>query len=185
VNELGAYVSLLHNGCSTVYAAAESGDEHVVRCLLNECGADVSQPNTCGSTALHVAASKGHEHVVRCLVKECGADIDQANNNGVTPLTVAVADKHTKIAVWLTRHGADSQVSHPHGGTAANMSKILGAPAEQTAYLEARTHCANPGCDGAGHRRCAGCAVIQYCHKTCQIAHWPAHKAECKRRKGV
>ena len=67
-------------------------------------------------------------------------------------------------------------------GTAADFSKHFGAPAEQTAYLEARTHCAKPGCGGAGLKKCAGCLEVFFCSSNCQVAHWPAHKADCKRR---
>jgi hypothetical protein len=52
---------------------------------------------------------------------------------------------------------------------------------EQTAYLEARTHCVNPGCDGAGLKKCAGCLKVFFCGPACIRAHWPAHKVECKR----
>jgi hypothetical protein len=90
--------------------------------------------------------------------------------------------RHTEVVVWLTKHGADSQASHPRAGTAADISKVRGAPAEQPAYLEARTHCAKPECDGAGLKR--GCLVIFYCGKECQVAHWPTHKAECERSAG-
>jgi hypothetical protein len=81
----------------------------------------------------------------------------------------------------LTKHGADSQVLHPQLGTAAEISTLVDAPAEQTAYLEARTRCAKPGCSGAGLKKCAICLVIFYCCKDCQVAHWPAHKTKCKR----
>jgi hypothetical protein len=42
-------------------------------------------------------------------------------------------------------------------GTAADVSRDLGAPAEQSEYLEAITPYANPGCSGAGLKKCAGC----------------------------
>jgi hypothetical protein len=60
------------------------------------------------------------------------------------------------------------------------VSKDYSALAEQTAYLEARTHCANPGCDGAGLKKCGVCLEVWFCCKECQVAHWPAHKAQCK-----
>jgi hypothetical protein len=66
----------------------------------------------------------------------------------------AAENKHTEVVVWLTKHGADSQASNPRGITAADVSKSSGAPTEQTAYLEARTHCAKPGCGGAGLKKC-------------------------------
>jgi hypothetical protein len=67
-------------------------------------------------------------------------------------------------------------------GTAVDVSKAYGAPAEQTAYLEARTHCGNPGCSGARLKKCANYKEVFFCSKACQVAHWPAHKPDCKRR---
>jgi hypothetical protein len=90
--------------------------------------------------------------------------------------------KHTEVVVWLIKHGADTQASlHSRFRTAADISRDYGGSAEQTAYLEARTHCANPGCTGAGLKKCAGCLKVFFCGPACIRAHWPAHKAECKR----
>jgi hypothetical protein len=119
--------------------------------------------------------------VVRCLVEEFGADVNQAVEAGFTPLTVALAAKQTEVVVWLTKHGADAQASDHPLGTAADVSRAAGAPAVLTEYLEARAHCANPGCGGAGLKKCAGCLMVFFCGPTCIRAHWPAHKAECKR----
>jgi hypothetical protein len=71
-------------------------------------------------------------------------------------------------------------LGHTHTRTVADISKIFGAPAELHAYLEARTHCMNPECDGAGRKCCAQCKQARYCCKECQRAHWPEHKAERK-----
>jgi hypothetical protein len=78
------------------------------------------------------------------------------------------------------RHGADPQAVAPAFGTAAHISKVDGAPPEQTAYLEAKTHCSNPGCAGAGLKKCTGCKQVRYCGQQCQLAHWAAHKADCE-----
>jgi ankyrin repeat protein len=171
-------------GTTALHTAAERGHEHVVRCLLGECGASINQPDVHDCTALYAAALEGHGHVVRCLVKEFGADVNLAADDGSTPLMVAVDRENHEVVVWLTKHGADLQALHSRGATAADISKMHCAPAEQTAYLEARTHCAKPGCSGAGLKKCAGCLVIFYCSKECQVAHWPAHKAECVRSAG-
>jgi ankyrin repeat protein len=181
VKEFGSDVHLLNHGFTALYVAAEAGHEQIVRCLLGECGANVNQVGEGGRTALYAAARKGLMNVVRCLVKDFGADVNIAASEGRTPLMVAAECKHTEVVVWLTKHGADSQALHEQWGTAANFSKLAEAPAEQTAYLEARTHCAKPGCSGAGLKKCALCLIIFYCGKECQVAHWPAHKAECKR----
>jgi hypothetical protein len=95
---------------------------------------------------------------------------------------VASSKNHTEIVVWLIKHGADAQATHhQHGSTAADVSREYGAPVELTEYLEARAHCANPSCDGAGLKKCAGCLKVFFCSPECIRAHWPAHKAECKR----
>jgi hypothetical protein len=99
---------------------------------------------------------------------------------------IASAAKHTDVVRWLIKEGADTQACvsmHTQGvvGTAADVSKIFGASAEQTAYLEAKTHCSNPGCRGAGIKGCPACKQARYCGEPCQYAHWKAHKTDCKR----
>jgi hypothetical protein len=70
-------------------------------------------------------------------------------------------------------------------GTAADVSKWFDAPAALTEYLEAKQHCSNPGCSGAGLKKCTGCKQARYCKQACQLAHWPAHKVECKASREV
>jgi ankyrin repeat protein len=110
------------------------------------------------------------------MVKELGADVNKARHDGRTPLMVAANNTHDKIVAFLLKYGANAQASASVFGTAANISKQTGAPAEQTAYLEAITHCANTGCSGAGLKKCAGCLMVFYCARPCQLA----HKAVCK-----
>jgi hypothetical protein len=148
--------------------------------MVKEFGADINQADNKGCTPLFIAAQHGHESVVRCMVKELGADINNSTHDGRTPLMVAAHEKYDKIITFLLKYGADAQASASRCGTAANISKLKNAPAEQTAYLEARTHCAKTGCSGAGLKKCAGCLVVFYCGRPCQLAHWSAHKAECK-----
>jgi hypothetical protein len=76
--------------------------------------------------------------------------------------------------------GADPQARHPTDGTAADISRAFGASPEQTAYLEAKAHCAQPGCSGAGTKKCQGCMQGRYCGLACHVAHWPDHRAECQ-----
>jgi ankyrin repeat protein len=125
------------------------------------------------------AARNGHIDLCRALVKKFGADVNKATHDRRTPLMEASHGKHEAVAVFLIKNGADAQASSRFG-TAGKVSKDYGAPAKQTAYLEARTHCANPGCDGAGRKKCGVCLEVWFCCKECQVAHWPAHKAQCK-----
>jgi ankyrin repeat protein len=178
--ELGADVNRAeYTGCTPLFIAAQNGHESLVRCMVKEFGADINQANKDGCTPLFIAAQKGNESVVRCIVKECGADVNKSARDGSTPLMVAAHEKHDKIATFLLKYGADAQISGQFGN-AADISTLKNAPAEQTAYLEARTHCAKTGCSGAGLKKCAGCLVVFYCGRPCQLAHWSAHKAECK-----
>jgi ankyrin repeat protein len=181
VKELGADVNLGDaKGDTPLCAAAHRGHLEVSCCLVKELGADANIANEYGSTPLLSAIQEGHMHVTRSLIEDLGADINKATHDGRTPLMMASYHKHAKIVHLLTKHGADSQVSSPVFGTAANVSKHVGAPAALTEYLEAKMHCSNPGCGGAGIKKCTGCKQARYCGQACQLAHWPAHKAACK-----
>jgi ankyrin repeat protein len=153
--------------------------------LVKEVGADVNKANHEGTTPLYIAADEGDLALVQCLVKELKADVNQASLNGSTPLMIAASKKYAGIVRWLVKAGADTQatIAARDGSpcTAATVSKHFGASAEQTAYLEAKTHCSHPGCSGAGIMKCTGCRQARYCGKACQLAHWKAHKADCRR----
>jgi hypothetical protein len=97
----------------------------------------------------------------------------------------AVYQKQENVVAFLLKYGANPQVSAPSYGTAANISKLWGASVAQTEYLDARTHCAMPDRSGTGAKKCAGCLKVYYCKRECQLAHWSAHKAECRQSAGV
>jgi hypothetical protein len=151
---------------------------------VKEIHADVNKCDQEGFSPLWVAAKEGNMAIVKCLVKELGADIDSVDRHGSTPLIAASARKHAGVIKWLIKAGANTQASTAVDGivyTAASVSKRYRAPAEQTAYLEAKTHCSHPGCSGVGLLKCTGCRQARYCGEACQLAHWKAHKADCRR----
>jgi ankyrin repeat protein len=184
VNELGANVNQRNeHGLSALLDASDLGYYDTVRYLVKELGADVNIENDAGQTPLFFAASKGDLDMVRILLR-LGADIDQRANFGVTlgvtPLMIASIRKHEEVVKWLVKAGADTQIAD-HTYTAADYSRGARASAEQTSYLEAKTKCSNPQCSGAGIMKCTGCRQARYCREACQLAHWKAHKADCKR----
>jgi ankyrin repeat protein len=187
VKELGADVgqaSAWSTSLTPLHFAAQEGNIAVLRCLVNELGADVNKGEQNGATPLYIAAQVGKMAVVQCLVKDLNADVNQAKLDGGTPLMVAAAKNHGDLVRWLVKAGADTQAFPAIDGsefTAAYFSKSFDASAEQTAYLEAKTHCSHPGCSGAGLKKCTGCRKARYCGGTCQLAHWKAHKADCRR----
>jgi hypothetical protein len=116
-----------------------------------------------------------------CLVKGCGADVNKAMQNGLTSLKIAAIFGHEYVSTFLIKYGANVQVAAPAFGTAVDLSRKYAAAGRQIEYLEARTHCGRPECDGAGVKKCASCLKVYYCGRECQLAHWPAHKTECRR----
>jgi hypothetical protein len=183
VKELGADVNQRdERGFTALLSAAEAGQQPTVRYLVEEFGADVKSQDNLGETPLYVAAILGHLAVVRTLIN-LGADIDRSDNKGCTPLMAASAEKYPDVVKWLVKAGADTQAVYNHypNCTAASFSRNAGASAEQTAYLEAKTNCSSPGCSGAGVMKCTGCTQARYCAEACQLAHWKAHKVDCRR----
>jgi ankyrin repeat protein len=181
--ELGANVyQSLKVGSVPLYIAAKCGHLTVLRCLVKDLGAVVKFAGIHGDTALHEAARTGNLQVVQCLVKELGANVNCAGKDGVTPLWIASLKDHVAIVKWLTKENADPQ-AEPNYGTAEEIMKYQGATTEQTAYLEAKTYCSHTGCSGAALLKCTGCKQARYCGEVCQLAHWKAHKADCKANK--
>jgi ankyrin repeat protein len=183
VKEFGADIHQANlRGSTPLHIVAQNGNLAAAECLVRELGADVNKLDDNDCTPLYLASQNGHLRVVRLLAKEVGANVNQSTLVGTTPLTAAVAQEHRDVITSLLKNGANAQAHTTEFGTAANYSKLHGAPTEQTAYLEARTHCAKSGCSGAGLKKCAGCLEVFFCSKDCQVAAWPAHKADCKRR---
>jgi ankyrin repeat protein len=153
----------------------------MILCLA-ELRANVNQAQQNGCTPLIVAAQEGNLDVVRFLVRELGADINQTKINGVTPhgsLHKETAD----VVAYLVKAGANPTLSlrGAYHCTAADISRARKASAEQTVYLEAKSHCSNVDCSGAGILKCTGCKRARYCGEACQLVHWKAHKADCRR----
>jgi ankyrin repeat protein len=186
VRDLGEDVNKARlDGATPLPMAAQNGHLALVRRLVKDFGADVHKVGYDGTTSLFIAAKTGNLDMVRCLVKELSAIVDHAKHNGTSPLMVAVIEKNENVVTFPLKYGANPQLSSPYFGNAADLSRKWGGSVEHTKYLEARTHCALPGCSGAGAKSCAGFLKVYYCKRECQLAHWLAHKVECRRSAGV
>jgi ankyrin repeat protein len=191
VEDFGVDVNLVFDhleepNLTALKLAAGVGNLAQMRFLV-ELGADVNQEDSEDVNPLLSAAIRGALDVVRLLLK-LRTNVDRKNKDGATALMLVSFAKHEDVVKWLVKAGADTQHTmtilrsiHFEEVAALSASIAGGASAEQTAYLEAKTHCSSPGCDGAGLKKCPACKQAGYCGKPCQYAHWKAHKADCKR----
>ncbi|KAI5474797.1 Ankyrin repeat protein [Pseudohyphozyma bogoriensis] len=120
----GQPVNSLLNGVLPLHAAATSGNEAIVR-LLIEYGADVNSPRlprkysndrgrnsssaigTAGSTPLHFAAANGHINIINLLLS-FGAKASAVEKYGLTPDQIALQKNHQEAAEIL-RAWADDE----------------------------------------------------------------------------
>lgn len=75
-------------------------------------GADLSQPDTSGRTALHVACLHGHLELVQYLLKN-HVDKDENDMLGLTPYVYAKKAGHDDIMKLLATNGVKTNGSHP------------------------------------------------------------------------
>lgn len=118
----------LMNGKPLLHALAEmdSSYQYVARVLV-ECGADVSETDFDGNTALHIAARQGSVSLCLALL-EAGADRHGFNNEGLNPLHVAVkyacSRKLNYICSQLIAHlDLDLNQLTTNGETAAQLAQ--------------------------------------------------------------
>ncbi|XP_027355749.1 potassium channel AKT1-like [Abrus precatorius] len=76
-------------------SAAEENNIELLKELV-QCGMDVTQARTNGTTALHAAVTEGNTEMVKFLVEQ-GSDIDKQDANGWSPWTLADHQCHEEI----------------------------------------------------------------------------------------
>jgi ankyrin repeat protein len=74
------------------------GNLAMVRCLVEELGADVNKADLKGRTPFWIATYGGNLAMLRVLVKELHADVDKVDQAGYAPLWIAAQDRR---AIWL------------------------------------------------------------------------------------
>ena len=82
---------------------------------------------------------------------------------------------YSSAAAWPA-HEAGRSVEERAAGADAEVAPAAAAlGAHDTA-----TACAAVGCGARPIARCTRCRRLGYCGHACQVAHWPAHKAQCR-----
>jgi ankyrin repeat protein len=98
----------------------------VIRCLVEEYGANVNQANSNETTPLHIAAYRSHLDSVRCLVREFNANVDQPDRDTATPFQIAAENGNIEILRFMFKYlGADVKKAIPHGDTSLFMAITL------------------------------------------------------------
>jgi hypothetical protein len=98
-----------------LFNSIEKGNLNMVRCFVNDCGANVEAVDQfSGNTPLQHAIEKGNLDMVRCLVQDCGANVDGVNEFfGNTPLKHAI-DKGNLNAVRYLVQDCGADVETPY-----------------------------------------------------------------------
>ena len=104
-----------------LHKAAQCGDVHQCRVLVDEAGLAVDKADDDSHTALHWACDAGHMEVARCLL-EYGAAPNVQNVDGSTPLHMACACEHYELARMLRERGADVGLRDGDGLTPADLA---------------------------------------------------------------
>lgn len=95
-------------GLTPLHLACHSGQENLVRLLLNYPGVQVdSAAENTGMIPLHLAAMHGHIPIVGLLLSKSSAQIDIRDKKGRNALMLAAANGHEEMTALLVGQAAD------------------------------------------------------------------------------
>ena len=112
-------VNALHRGRNALHCAVIRGHTPVVRCLVEELGADINTRTAIfGRTALHLAAQHGRTDLAAYLVVH-GANVDAKDWGGETPYTLAAKKNH--VGAIVAAASSMLKENESSGGNAAGV----------------------------------------------------------------
>ncbi|MCS6770972.1 MAG: ankyrin repeat domain-containing protein [Kiritimatiellae bacterium] len=108
----------------TLHEAAKQGDLETIRSLLAR-GADPTEMDDDGATAVHAAAFAGHVQVLEALL-DGGGRLHTRDKFGFTPLHAAARDGRLEAVQFLAGRGADLEALDENGLTPAEIAALMG-----------------------------------------------------------
>eukprot|EP00873_Tetraselmis_striata_P018591 jgi/Tetstr1/438855/TSEL_027364.t1 len=112
-------------GRTALSVAAELGDVHVVKALLQDPNLPLNQQDQLGRTPLAYAASGGHAAALQVLLAE-GGDPGLQDLNRCTPLLYAAAGGHAACVALLASAGVDVNHCDQGGHSSLMLSSAIG-----------------------------------------------------------
>jgi hypothetical protein len=81
----------------------------------------------------------------------------------------------------LSTHQQQSRFGSGAGMSARDSDKEKKRRKGKNKHFGSRSSvCANGQCRNRANAKCTACKRLWYCGKSCQVAHWPTHKRQCK-----
>ena len=109
---------------TALHYAARYDKVAAIRCLVNECNANVDAGDKWGDTPLHHAARGDKVAAIRCLVSECNANVEAGGTWGDTPLHHAARDdKVAAIRCLVSECNANVEAKSRFGTTLQRATK--------------------------------------------------------------
>ena len=130
---------LFHDGCHILHFAASTGQDHVIRYLLDEkLVHDIDVRSADLLTPLHLAAKGGHISTLECLV-ENGADLDATARDGEHTTNFAFEGNCIDAVEALMKLRSDRLLNFASAAEGTRSASLLHPELNQNGSLSARS----------------------------------------------